>query len=104
MIKERIYTMLARAKNRAKSKGIKFEITEEDLVIPNYCPVLGIELIWTNKVIQPNSPSLDRLDPNKGYVKGNVNIISHRANIIKQNANGDEVLRVAKWLKRQERK
>ena len=38
-----------------------------------------------------NSPSLDRIDPTKGYVKGNVWIISHKANVFKSYATHEEL-------------
>ena len=45
-----------------------------------------------------NSPSIDRLIPELGYIKGNVNVISLRANIIKNNATKDELIKIANWM------
>ncbi len=45
------------------------------------------------------SPTIDRLDPSKGYVQGNVVVISNKANRIKSNATSDEVMAVAMWMK-----
>lgn len=78
--------MLARAKHRAKRFGIKFNIELPDIVIPALCPVLGIPLYRGKKGNCPNAPSLDRIDPLRGYVKGNVRVISQRANLLKSNA------------------
>ena len=49
------------------------------------------------------SPSLDRIDPNKGYVPGNIIVICHRANCIKADATAKEIEDVANWLQREER-
>ena len=58
---------------------------------PKVCPVLGIELDWGMNGRQTNSPSLDRINPNKGYVKGNVMIMSDLANRMKQNATPEQL-------------
>jgi len=79
-----------------------FDISVGDLEWPTRCPALGIELHYRSEssptIRTDASPSLDRLDPNKGYVKGNVRVISWRANKIKTDANADEIMAVAKWL------
>lgn len=93
--------MVLRAKERAKKKGLPFNITEEDLVIPDRCPVLGMTLDYGFKntgKLMPNSPSLDRRIPELGYVKGNVQVISAKANWIKSNATPEELMRVALYF------
>jgi len=85
-------------RTRAKQRNIDFDLEVSDIVIPKFCPVLGIELGWGNKNQHDNSYSADRLDSNKGYVKGNVNIISEKANRIKSNATAEEIRKVADWL------
>lgn len=52
------------------------------------------------RVKLPQSPTLDRIDPKKGYVPGNVAVISDKANAIKSNANYRQIGEVYKWLKR----
>jgi hypothetical protein len=69
--------MWSRAKYRAKQKSLDFNITKEDIVIPDTCPLLGTPM---------KSPSLDRIDSTKGYIKGNVWVISNRANTLKNDA------------------
>lgn len=68
-------------------------------MIPLHCPVLGLPLYRNSggSAQGPNSPSLDRIDPALGYVKGNVKVISSRANSIKSNATPEELLRVAAY-------
>ena len=63
------------------------------------CPVLGIKMEW-GKSSAKNSPSLDKIIPSKGYVEGNVAWISYKANVIKNDANYKEVMKVAKWLEK----
>lgn len=90
-----IRNMVACAKRRAKKVSIEFSITVADLIMPTHCPLLGIPLIVSNGNSGPNSPSLDRIVPERGYVPGNVWIISHKANTIKSNASLEELLKLA---------
>jgi len=85
--------MWSRAKYRARQKGWDFSIDKEDVVIPDKCPLLGIELVCHRGKgsHQGNSPSLDRIDPSKGYIKGNVWVISNRANTLKNDATLQEL-------------
>jgi hypothetical protein len=94
------YSHLSSIKSRALKKNIPFNLTIEDFMnIPSHCPVLGIPLErnFGNKVSSENSPSLDRIIPELGYVKGNVLIISTLANRIKQNATPDQILKVGNF-------
>lgn len=89
------------AKRRAKAKGLPFNLDREDIIIPTHCPVLGIPLM-VNKNPESKtgdgSPSLDRLIPELGYVKGNVVVMSHKANRMKSNATLDELKLLVKFL------
>lgn len=87
------------AKQRAKKYGIPFTITEQDIVVPERCPVLGLKLEVAVGQKQPNSPSLDKLIPELGYVPGNVRVISMRANRVKGDASLNELERVTAWLR-----
>ena len=81
------YRMLTRAKSRAKIGNIPFNLTLEDISIPDTCPLLGIPIeVQPKKGYHPNSPSLDKIIPEKGYTKGNVWVISNRANTLKNDA------------------
>lgn len=90
--------LLKQAKYRAKKNNLDFEIELEDIVIPKICPILNIPLFSSKGHSGPNSPSLDRIDPSKGYVKGNVQVISHKANTIKSDATLQELLDFATWV------
>lgn len=87
------------ARKRAKQLGVPCTITPEDIHIPEVCPVLGITLVkgGDGKAL-PTSPSLDRIIPAKGYVPGNVRVISMRANSIKNNGSLKDVLAIAKYI------
>lgn len=92
---------LSGAKRRAKTLGIPFTITREDITpVPKECPALGMPMV-IGREDRGNSPSLDRLVPEHGYVPGNVRWISMRANTIKSNATPHELLSVALWLQRE---
>lgn len=84
------------AKKRAPRKGLEFNITESDVIIPDRCPLLGIELKVGKDSITDNSPTLDRIDNSKGYIKGNVWVISNRANRIKNCASLEEFRMILK--------
>ena len=92
------------AKLRAALKGIEFNLTSNyvEAITPDKCPVFGEPFLFVgNKVMQPFSASLDRLDPNKGYVEGNVVVISVKANSIKNAYGSKEILAVGAWLQEQ---
>lgn len=86
------YRMLTRAKSRAKQNNIPFNLELADIIIPETCPLLGIPIeIQLKKGYHPNSPSLDKIIPEKGYIKGNVWVISNRANTLKNDATLQEL-------------
>ena len=94
--------MWSRAKYRSKRSGVPFNIDHCDIVIPAICPVLGIPIrpAKGHGGHDDNSPSLDRIIPSLGYVKGNVRVISQRANLLKSNATVEELLAVLSDLRR----
>ena len=81
--------MVATAKWRAKKYGIPFNLSKQDFVIPTVCPLLGIPIDTVGSKRSDNSPSLDKIDPAKGYTTGNVWVISDKANRMKQNMTVD---------------
>jgi hypothetical protein len=92
--------MLLTAKCRAKKKGVPFTITEDDITVPEFCPILGIKLRKGTRKVHHDSPSLDRLIPELGYVPGNVFVISNRANAIKNTGTVEEHRRIADWMEK----
>lgn len=83
---------------RAKQKGVPFDITVEDIVYPTVCPVFGIELKRGKDVPAKHSPSVDRIIPEKGYVKDNIQVLSQKANAMKQDATIEELIMFAEWV------
>lgn len=75
------------AKARAKRYNIPFNLSPEDIIIPLKCPLLDVDMIFRS----PFAPSLDRIIPEIGYVKGNVIVISKKANTMKNDASIDEL-------------
>jgi hypothetical protein len=98
-IKETRYELLIykSAKSRAKEKGLEFDIEVSDIIIPEFCPILGIPLISSDK-ITPNTPSIDRRDPTKGYIKGNIAVISQKANRKKSNLTIEETKALLRYM------
>lgn len=89
--------LLKASRGNAKAKGLEHSITLDDIVVPEYCPYLKIKL--TTKIQKCNTPStisLDRIDSSQGYVKGNVQVISRLANLMKSYANNEELIQFAK--------
>ena len=84
--------LLNKAKQRSNKRGIPFLLEEKDIPdFPDTCPVLGIPVFRSEGRATDNSPSMDRIVPSKGYVRGNVRIISERANRLKNNATAEEM-------------
>lgn len=94
--------MFRRAKARAKQRGLDFNIDESDIIIPRECPILGIPLVTLSGKSGAfnNSPSLDRIDSSKGYIKGNIRVISQLANAMKSNATPEELLKFSDWIQK----
>jgi hypothetical protein len=90
--------MLYSARESAKRQDIPFDLVADDIIIPERCPVLGLELQRSNGSRTYSSPSLDRLVPLLGYVKGNVQVISWRANKLKGEGTAEEHRLISQWM------
>ena len=93
--------LLQAAKKRAKDKNLDFNLDLDDIILPQKCPILDIELKFNTNKVEPNSYSIDRIDNSKGYVKGNIQIISFKANTIKSFASLDEIEKVYHYMKKE---
>jgi len=93
--------ILSNAKHRAKKFNLEFTITEEDIPVVETCPFLGIPLTFIQGQgrVRTNI-SLDRIDSTKGYVKGNVQIISDMANTMKSDATPEQLKTFAQNIMR----
>lgn len=88
---------LGAIKHRAKMAGVPFDLTPRDVYVPTHCPIFGTQFVFGGPKGHPCAPSIDRIRPRLGYVKGNIAVISRRANMIKQDATAAEIQAVAAW-------
>ncbi len=91
------------AKRRAKEKGIDFNLTTQNCPkVPEVCPILGIKLEMRPDGIKGpwnSSPTLDRIDPSKGYLVDNVRAISFQANRMKSDMTIEMLERLISYMK-----
>lgn len=88
--------LLKAARKRARETGIEFDLTAADVAYPanGRCPVFDVPMIRRT----PYAPSLDRMDNSKGYVRGNVTVMSWRANHLKSDGTAEEHKRLTEWM------
>ena len=90
------YTVLRNARTRAKRDGAVFTISEADIHIPDVCPAIGISLYKSPTLGGgPHSPSLELIDPSKGYTPGNVLVVSALVKRIMSDATLEEMKAIA---------
>lgn len=82
------------ARANAKKKKLPFNLTTLDVHLPNVCPVFKTPFVYNT----PYAASLDRIIPAVGYIKDNVQIISRKANTMKNNASPEELKEFARWV------
>lgn len=88
------------AKKRAKARGLDFDITPADIELIHTCPILGVPLKRHRGKMERNSYSLDRIDSSKGYVKGNVRIISWWANYLKEKLTLEQAKKLVEYMEK----
>lgn len=88
------------ARTRSRKSGIEFTIVKEDITIPEVCPILGLTLTKGDGYL-PNAMSLDRVDNTKGYIPGNVRVISRQANLLKSSLTLDILENIIKYIKKE---
>lgn len=97
-------TAVQTAKRRALKSAVVFGITVDDIlaVAGDTCPALGIPLDYTRgrRVIRTDSPTIDRIIPELGYVPSNIAVISNKANCCKGVCGPAELMDVGRWLMR----
>jgi hypothetical protein len=82
----------ARTTTNNRKRTVEFDLTETDLAWPTHCPVFGIKLHYPGQFHHdPAGASFDRIDGKIGYVRGNVIVVSHRANSLRKDATPDEL-------------
>lgn len=99
------YTLYVAARARAREKMLPFDVTIEEIrsLYPadGRCPALGIRLLSGRGFAQDTSPTLDRLNPEWGYLPGNLAVISLRANRAKGGMRAAELEQIAAWMRRE---
>ena len=101
--KNPLHTYWIAKRSECKQKGIKFNLSEEYLkdIWTDKCPIFGTEMkIGTGSRGDGYNSHLDRINPDNGYVIGNVAWISGRANRIKYNASVEDLRKIADWMER----
>lgn len=103
MLNEKVWNVTARElRSKAKKLNLPFDLTGKYLssIAPTNCPVLGIPLQrCANKQSKATSPSVDRLIPEKGYVQGNIIIVSGLANAVRSNASPEQIIAVGEFYR-----
>ena len=92
-------SMVYDAKERAKKKNMDFNLVKKDIHFPEVCPVFNIKLEHGRKNWK-SSPTIDRIDNNKGYVLDNCIVVSCIANTIKNSATPKQILKVGNFYKK----
>ena len=92
--------LYVRAKCSARYRNLEFNLCVEDIIIPEVCPYLGIKLLIMPTMAQRDAAaSLDRIDNTKGYIKGNIEVISDLANRMKRTATKEQLLKFAELIR-----
>lgn len=95
------YWLFHWAKARAREQNVPFNLEVSDIKIPKVCPVIGVKLEKSSDgKIQRNSPTLDKIIIKKGYVKGNIQVLSNRANFLKNNGTLKEFEKILEYIKK----
>lgn len=98
---QRLYNLWNNCRYRAKKGGFECTITIDDIKIPDKCPILNIDLIQGFDTGRDNSPSVDRIHLDRGYTPDNIQIISVKANRMKNNATLEQLVLLGKWAENQ---
>lgn len=101
---QRVNRMIDGARSRARKRGLPFNLVKKDIIIPEICPVLGILIKHNSRHIGDNSPTIDRINNDKGYTKDNIVVISMKANRLKSNASLEELQQIAEFYKKYHKK
>ena len=90
--------MFNAAKGRAKDCHLDFDLEHSDIIVPEICPILKIPLVFNQGKVRVDSPSLGRKIPDLGYIKGNVEVFSHKANRMKGDMTKEIWLNLGRYM------
>ena len=97
--KDPIQYLLKVAESRAKKYGVTFSVIREDIEVPTHCPITGEKLdVLTNDM--SSGMSLDKIDNTQGYVKGNVCVISRKANRLKSDGSIEDFRKIIAYMEK----
>jgi len=85
-------------RTRARKLDIPFDLELDDITSYDTCPIFGFKMERGGCKDSRSSPSVDKIIPSKGYVKGNIQVISNKANRMKNDATPEELRMFAKWV------
>lgn len=89
---------LRQLKRSAAQRGIEFNLSESDIPeLGEVCPVLGVPFYTDDDTTNNYRPSIDRIDNTLGYVPGNIEWVSLRANKLKSSATPQEIRSMAEY-------
>lgn len=94
------YYLWKSARDRSLQNNLEFNIEVTDIKIPKYCPILGWKLTLNDGTLKGNSPTLDRINNELGYVKGNIAVISHKANGMKNGLTLKLIYKIIKYIEK----
>lgn len=89
-------SIISSSKARARKFGLPHTISKKDIVIPKFCPILGVEIVLERG--HPYAPSIDQKTPRAGYTPDNIVIMSRRANLLKNNMTAQEAKLLYQYL------
>jgi len=92
--------MCASAAKRSRALGLAYDIKTEYVlsICPDTCPILGYDIKYGGGEKSKKSASLDRIDPELGYVMGNVQVVSLLANLMKSESSKEDQIKFARWV------
>lgn len=97
-----VWSMLRRARARSQKEGFEFNLTVADLTpLPSVCPIFKVPLRLSEVAQDPNAYSIDRIDNARGYVRGNIAVMSYRANRLKNDGSAEDHEAIAAWMRSQ---
>lgn len=99
------YNRAGTIKSACKRKGIPFGFasivefaSHLKEIAPTNCPVFKQPLSEKGGSFDSMSPSVDKIIPSKGYVRGNLQVISYLANSMKRDATPEQLKQFAQWI------